>query len=109
MNKIQFKTKNETKFIDYFISKERDFLYSLNPKAFNDKDFRFYMEWYICAIDEYMQESYDIEERFTFFFTNNFNLNIIFFIYIMSANFRNRVIDDIAEYKQKYGKENIYE
>lgn len=103
------KTNKNIKFIDFFIKKERNFLYRLNAEAFNHKDFKFYIGWFIYAIDDYMQEEYDIEEQFKYFFTNNYNLNIIFFIYIMSSNFRQRVMNDIIEYKKKYGREHIYD
>lgn len=109
MKKLQLKQRNKMQFIDYFIAKEKNFLYRLNAEAFYDKDFKFYIAWYIYAIDDYMNNNYNIEERFIFFFTNNFNLNIKFFIYIMNADFRQRVINDILEYKRKYRKENIYE
>lgn len=103
------KTRKDIKFIDFFISKEKEFLIGLNAEAFNNKDFKFYIEWFIYAIDEYMQKEYDIEKQFIFFFTNNFSLNIIFFIYIMNGNFRQRVMDNIIEYKNKYRKEHIYD
>lgn len=103
------KTKNDIKFIDFFINKEKNFLYRLNEQAFNSKDFDFYIKWFICSIYDYMQKEYDIEEKFIFFFTNNFSLNIRFSAYIMNKNFRQRVMNDIIEYKNKYGKEHIYD
>lgn len=107
MNKI--KTKNNIRFIDFFVSKEEQFLIRLNAEAFKNKDFKFYIEWFVYAIYDHMQEEYDIEKQFTFFFTNNFNLNIIFFIYIMNDEFRQRVKNDIIEYKNKFRKEHIYD
>lgn len=103
------KAKNNIKFIDFFIKKEKDFLFNLNTEAFYNKDFKFYIGWFIYAIDDYTREKYDIEKRFIYFFTNNFNLNIIFIVYIMSGNFRQRVINDIIEYKKKYRKDHIYD
>lgn len=103
------KTKNNIKFIDFFIEKEKSYLLRLNAEAFYNKYFKFYIGWFIYAIDDYTREKYDIEKQFIYFFTNNFNLNIIFFIYIMSKDFRQKVIDDIAEYKDKYGREHIYD
>lgn len=103
------KTKNNNKFINFFIKKEKKFLVNLNAEAFYNKDFKFYIEWFIYAIDDYTREEYNIEEKFIYFFTNNFNLNIIFIIYIMSKDFRQRVMKDIIEYKNKYGKEHIYD
>lgn len=105
----KMKTNNNTKFIDFFIKKERNFLFNLNAEAFYHKDFKFYIGWFIYAIDDYTREEYDIKERFIYFFTNNLNLDIIFFIYIMSGDFRQRVINDIKEYKSQYGKEHIYD
>lgn len=107
--KMNIKVKKEVKFIDFFINKERDYLIKLNTEAFYSKDFKFYMEWFIYSIDEYVRKEYDIEKQFIYFFMNNFNLNIIFFIYIMSENFRKKVIEDILEYKKIYNKSNIYE
>lgn len=102
-------TINSITFVDYFIKKERNFLIRLNAEAFNNTDFKFYIGWYIYAIDDYMQKEYDLEKTFIYFFTNNFSLNIIFFIYIMSSDFRKRVMGDIIEYKEIYGKEHIYD
>ena len=105
---MNIKVKKEVKFIDFFINKEKDYLIKLNMEAFYNKDFKFYIEWFIYSIDEYMQKQYDIEKQFTYLFMNNLNLNIIFFVYIMSENFRKKVIANILEYKKIYNKTNIY-
>lgn len=94
-------------FIDYFIAKEKEFLLSISSPAYYDKDFRFYMEWFILAIYDNMQDEYNIEERFTYYFTNNFSLNIMFFTYIVCDEFRSRVKKDIIEYEKKYNVEHI--
>ena len=104
MNKIKLRNKQENKFIDYFISKEREFLFSINADAFYDKDFKFYMGWFIYAINDYMEEKYDIEERFIYFFVNNYSLNINFFPYMMNEEFIKRVMEDIREYKREYNQ-----
>lgn len=104
MNKALSKGRE---FVDYFINKEKDFLYKICPEAFGHKDFRFYMEWFIIAIYDNSNNEYDIESRFTDYFCNNFSLNIIFFTYIISDEFRKRVEKDIEEYKKKYHKKRI--
>lgn len=108
MNKTKQKN-NEYQIIEYFVSKEKNFLYNMNAEAFRDKDFKFYIGWFIFALNDYMEKEYDIQERFTYFFMNNFSLNIIFFTYILSGEFRKRAITAISEYKNKFKKETIYE
>lgn len=108
MNILKYYRKKDNLFVDYFIEKEKDFLKSINIEAYNDSKFKFYMGWFIYAINDYTQEQYDITEKFTYFFLNNFTLDIRFFVYIISEDFRNLVIKDIDIYKRKFRKENIY-
>lgn len=108
MKKFRLNEGKESDFIDYFIEKERNFLSNINIEACKNKDFRFYMSWFVYSIDEYMKKQYDIEKDFSDNFINNKNLNIIFLTFIMNENFRKRVIEDIIEYKYKYNKESIY-
>lgn len=108
MKLIRTKIKEKENFIEFFLEKEKTFLYNMNPVAFKHEDFRFYMEWFIYSIDDSLREKYDIKERFEYFFTNNYSLNIIFFVYIISDKFINKVIEDIEEYKRLYKKEHIY-
>lgn len=107
MNIVKF-NKEIPRFIEYFINKEKHFLYRINPENYNDKNFRFYMEWFIYALDDYMKKQYDIEKFFANMFLNNYSLDITFSIYIMSKEFRERVMNCILEYKSKYEKEYIY-
>ena len=100
-------SSNDKGFIDYFITKEKVFLYNICPAAFEHEDFKFYIEWFIDAIYDNSNNEYDIEKRFTYYFCNNFSLNIIFFTYIVSNKFRKRVEKDIEEYKRKYHKKHI--
>lgn len=107
MKKFRLNEGKESDFIDYFIEKERNFLSNINIEAYKNKDFKFYISWFIYSIDEYMKEQYDIEKNFSDNFTNNKSLNIIFLTFIMSENFRNKVIEDIIEYKHIYNKDSI--
>lgn len=104
MNTIPSRRKE---FIDYFIAKEKGFLYNICPTAFRHKDFKFYMEWFIAAICDNNNNEYNIEERFTYYFCNNFSLNVIFFTYIVSDKFRKKVEKRIKEYERKYHKKHI--
>lgn len=99
----------EEKFLRYFLKKEKDFLMNFNIEAYKSDDFKFYMSWFIYAINDYIDKSYDIEKFFSYIFCNNGNLNIIYLPYILSADFRKRVIGAITEYKQKYKTEQIFE
>lgn len=94
-------------FIDFFIKKEKTFLYKVSPLAFEHKDFRFYMKWFALSIYDNITDKYDIEKRFTYYFCNNLSLNIIFFTYIVNCEFREKVLMAIIEYKEKYHKEYI--
>lgn len=94
-------------FFDYFIEKEKNFLLSINSNIFQEENFKFYIEWFCYAINDYIEQNYDITQRFIDFF-NNCNLNQTFFTYINNNEFRNRVIEDIAEYKLLYKKDSIY-
>lgn len=107
MNIIKLK-KRIPKFIEYFIKKEKDFLYIMNPESYDNKNFKFYMEWFSYALDDYMKNEYDIEKFFAKMFSNNYSLDITFSIYIMSKEFRERVMNCIIDYKSKYQKEHIY-
>jgi len=92
----------EEKFLRYFLKKEKDFLMNFNIEAYKSDDFKFYMSWFIYAINDYIDKNYNIDEYFSYIFCNNGNLNIIYLPYILSADFRKRVIGAITEYKQKY-------
>ena len=99
----------EEKFLRYFLKKEKDFLMNFNIEAYKSADFKFYMSWFIYAINDYIDKNYNIDEYFSYIFCNNGNLNIIYLPYILSADFRKRVIGAITEYKQKYKTEQIFE
>ena len=99
----------EEKFLRYFLKKEKHFLMDFNIAAYKSDDFKFYMSWFIHAINDYMDKNYNIDEYFSSIFCNNGNLNIIYLPYILSADFRKRVIGAITEYKQKYKTEQIFE
>lgn len=101
------KEHKEMQFIDYFIKKEEVFLLKLNSKAFYHKDFKFYIGWFICAINDYIQHEYDIEDNFAFYFNDNCNLNTIFAVYIFNKEFIEKVIKAISEYTNHY-KLSIY-
>ena len=92
-----------------FLKKEKDFLMNFNIEAYKSDDFKFYMSWFIYAINDYIDKNYNIDEYFSYIFCNNGNLNIIYLPYILSADFRKRVIGAITEYKQKYKTEQIFE
>ena len=68
----------EEKFLRYFLKKEKDFLMNFNIEAYKSDDFKFYMSWFIYAINDYIDKSYDIEKFFSYSFCNNCNLNIIY-------------------------------
>lgn len=97
------------KFIDYFIAKEQKFLFKISPSAFLDEDFKFYISWFIYAIDDYMKEKYDIQKHFAHIFNENIQLNTIFFNYIIHSEFIPKVQQRIIEYKQRYNTDNIYD
>ena len=99
----------EEKFLRYFLKKEKDFLMNFNIEAYKSDDFKFYMSWFIYAINDYIDKNYNIDEYFSYIFCNNGYLNIIYLPYILSADFRKRVIGAITEYKQKYKTEQIFE
>ena len=99
----------EEKFLRNFLKKEKDFLMNFNIEAYKSDDFKFYMSWFIYAINDYIDKNYNIDEYFSYIFCNNGNLNIIYLPYILSADFRKRVIGAITEYKQKYKTEQIFE
>ena len=99
----------EEKFLRYFLKKEKDFLMNFNIEAYKSDDFKFYMSLFIYAINDYIDKNYNIDEYFSYIFCNNGNLNIIYLPYILSADFRKRVIGAITEYKQKYKTEQIFE
>ena len=99
----------EEKFLRYFLKKEKDFLMNFNIEAYKSDDFKFYMSWFIYAINDYIDKNYNIDEYFSYIFCNNGNLNIIYLPYILSADFRKRVRGAITEYKQKYKTEQIFE
>ena len=99
----------EQKFLRYFLKKEKDFLMNFNIEAYKSDDFKFYMSWFIYAINDYIDKNYNIDEYFSYIFCNNGNLNIIYLPYILSADFRKRVIGAITESKQKYKTEQIFE
>ena len=99
----------EEKFLRYFLKKEKDFLMNFNIEAYKSDDFKFYMSWFIYAINDYIDKYYNIDEYFIYIYFNNGNLNIIYLPYILSADFRKRVIGAITEYKQKYKTEQIFE
>lgn len=99
----------EEKFLRYFLRKEKIFLMNFNIEAYKSDDFEFYMSWFIYAINDYIDKNYNIDEYFSYIFCNNGNLNIIYLPYILSADFRKRVIGAITEYKQKYKTEQIFE
>ena len=99
----------EEKFLRYFLKKEKYFLMNFNIEAYKSDDFKFYMSWFIYAINDYIDKNYNIDEYFSYIFCNNGNLNIIYLPYILSADFRKRVIGAITEYKQKYKTEQIFE
>lgn len=105
---MNFIKQKKISFIDYFIKKEKEFLKQLSPQAFEHKDFRFYISWFVFAIDSSGSKEDNIVEQFKNHFCNNFELNIIFLPYIVNDNFRKIVIVDIDKYKSKYKKENIY-
>lgn len=99
----------EEKFLRYFLRKEKKFLINFNIETYKSTDFKFYMSWFIHAINDYMNKNYDIEEFFSYMFCNNCNLNIVYLPYILSSEFRKRVMEAITEYKQKYKIEQIFE
>ena len=99
--------QNEVKFVEYFIEKEKKFLLKLNSRAYYHKDFKFYIGWFICAINDYIQHEYDIEDNFAFYFNDNCNLNTIFAVYIFNKEFIEKVIKAISEYTNHY-KLSIY-
>lgn len=99
----------EEKFLRYFLRKEKHFLINFNMETYKSNDFKFYMSWFIHAINDYMYKKYDIEEFFSYMFCNNCNLNIVYLPYILSSEFRTRVMETITEYKQKYKIEQIFE
>lgn len=99
----------EEKFLRYFLKKEKHFLTDFNIAAYKSDDFKFYMSWFIHAINDYMDKNYNIDEYFSSIFCNNGNLNIIYLPYILSAEFRKRVIEAITEYKQRYKTDQIFE
>ena len=99
----------EEQFLRYFLKKEKDFLMNFNIKAYKSDDFKFYMSWFIYGFYDYIDKNYTIDEYFSYIFCNNGNLNIIYLPYILSADFRKRVIGAITEYKQKYKTEQIFE
>ena len=87
----------EEKFLRYFLKKEKDFLMNFNIEAYKSDDFKFYMSWFIYAINDYIDKNYNIDEYFSYIFCNNGNLNIIYLPYILSADFSKRVIGAITD------------
>ena len=52
----------EEKFLRYFLKKEKHFLMDFNIAAYKSDDFKFYMSWFIHAINDYMDKNYNIDE-----------------------------------------------
>ena len=52
----------EEKFLRYFLKKEKDFLMNFNIEAYKSDDFKFYMSWFIYAINDYIDKNYNIDE-----------------------------------------------
>ena len=116
MNNISSPIKSEKNsnvviknFVDFFIVKEKKFLFHISPHAYENKDFRFYIEWFLNAIYDSMNKDYDVQEHLKYWFINNLNLNIIFLTYVVSDEFISRAKKDIEEYKQIFNKEYIFE
>ncbi len=108
MNITKLTKKSDNRFISDFIKNEKDLLLTINSIALNCKDFSFYIGWFLYAINDYIEENYDIQERFIYFFLNNYTLDIMFFPYIMNKEFREKAEKYIIKCKQKYGEEYIY-
>lgn len=103
-------TKQEEKFTRFFLKRNKTYLMNFNPQTYQDKDFKFYISWFIFAINEEMNDNkFKLLPMMIKFFITNSNLNIIYFPYIISQNFRNLVKDEIKFYKKHYNKSSIYE
>lgn len=111
MKKIILKyMKQEERFTNFFIKRNKNYLMSFNPKTYQDKDFKFYIGWFIFAInDEMNDKQFNLIPMMIELFLSNNNLNIIYFPYIISKNFRELVKNEITFYKKYYDKSSIYE
>ena len=49
----------EEKFLRYFLKKEKDFLMNFNIEAYKSDDFKFYMSWFIYAINDYIDKNFN--------------------------------------------------
>lgn len=90
-------------FIDFFIKRNQG-KYTLSL-YYERKDFKFYISWFIYAIYDNQQ---NLEEMMINVFTKNCNLDITFLPLILSNHFVTLVRNEIENYKNYYGVDNIY-
>ena len=105
--------RKKKKFVNYFIKKEKKFLYKIDPKLYRNKEFEFYIGWFIDAIQFYMitidsneKDGWNLEKTFTELFNEEDNdcCDKRFLIYIRTPDFKLKVVTNMVEYLIKYNE-----
>lgn len=96
-------------FVNYFMKKEKYFLYKIDPKLYRNEKLEFYIGWFIDAIQFYMitiEEGWNIDKTFTELFNeaNDDYYDKRFLIYIRTPDFKLKVVKNLVEYLIKYNK-----